>query len=265
MRRMIAAFLFVLTPPSVSFADFAYLLTDTVCQNQADSMDFAWSKAGFAAQGNPKLFYFDGTDIKPVGHTDSFDSFTDVVVSAHGAAGTIAGKSAGDFADIFKGKHNSTPTAVNFMVCNSASVPPLGGLSVVGALAAKYPESIANTATAIGTLSGATAACKLRRPDEGPATKIGDAVYREAAATSAAGKVIATELVAAWSTDNYPNTATSFEDYCPSALADLQKLPDFLATVDTTYGARYLDLINENSGGAPLYSCGKNTATPVCQ
>ncbi len=79
----------LIAAPAVCFADYAMVLTSTLCQNQYDAMNVVWARTHPAGPGTQKLFYFDGTNFTAVGHTATFDSLSEVVVSAHGNKGSI--------------------------------------------------------------------------------------------------------------------------------------------------------------------------------
>lgn len=260
--RLFIATLLTLFGLSSAQADYAFVFTKSLCDNQADSMDAAWAAAQFAGWGTQRLFYFDGTNFQPVGHADAFDGFNNVVIAAHGDVGNIAGMSGATFATRFRNRHPTTPTNVFMMVCNSASAP-VGKLSVLGALAAQYPGAVAGE-TAILQLTGATATCALTSAPPVPVLNIGNAVYRQNVVTSAQGDTITARLLKDWQSTVYPTSNLTFARYCRKIQAPAL-YEAFIAEVQARFMAPYLSLIRENGAGNALYQCGANTNTPVCQ
>lgn len=263
MRSFILALLVLCGFSSLARADYAFVFTKTLCDNQADSMDAAWAASRFAGWGTQKLFFFDGANFQPVGHADAFDGFARVVIAAHGTVGRIADKSGARFAGIFQAHHPSTPTDVFLMVCSSAAQPH-GGRSVVGELAARYPGAVVPAQTAIAHLTGATAACRLTGAVGVPVVGIGDATYRESVASSAEGDRIARQLVKDWKSTIYPPSNFTYARFCRKN-HDADAYAPFIAQVQAAFMVPYLNLIRQNGVGNALYECGSATGTPICQ
>ncbi|WP_332117794.1 hypothetical protein [Azorhizobium caulinodans] len=254
----------LIAAPAVCFADYAMVLTSTLCQNQYDAMNVVWARTHPAGPGAQKLFYFDGTNFTAVGHTAPFDSLSEVVISAHGNKGSIGPKSAADFATAFLDKHAATPNSVTLLTCYSATGST--GKSVMGALAAKYP-SAGPAGTLVANLYGSKVCSALRKPASGPAAMISEAIYYDGVVISEEGKKIVTALVDDWTKKIYPGLGgkdQTFASYCTAVLSDVTALPDFITAVDGQYGARYLELINDNGGGSSQTRCGAAEPAKVC-
>jgi hypothetical protein len=264
MRYAIVPFLLALLSPSLACADYAFIVTKGICDNQGVNFSPIWAQHKFP--GNKQvLFYFDGHDFKPAGHTEKLDTFSIVYISDHGGIGTIAGIKADVFASTFRNSHKSVPHEVHFMACNSA-VAPSAGRSVVGALADAYPVSTSTKDTEIATLTGATGSCALAKPASVPISKIADAILYVNVQRTTKGQTLIGELQKGWTSDDYPGQkGTNFKKYCETVVLNKpETLPAFLGEVDKMYGAKYLALINENSAGTPLITCGKSQQQKMC-
>ncbi|GGF45146.1 hypothetical protein GCM10007301_00820 [Azorhizobium oxalatiphilum] len=264
IARSLAAMVTALLGPAVARADYAYILTKTLCDNQADAMDFMWTRD--TMPGKPVPFYFDGASFSAVGHTQSLDAFDTVVVSAHGAPGAIGGTSSTGFAGAFQGQHNSVPATVSFLVCSSASSGS-GNPSALGALAAKYLDPTTGL-TRIGTLTGAKSSCALRRPTSVDITQLKEAIYVDGP-DATPGKPIIASLLKQWDTLTHSlpdhSTGTS-EAFCLNMISK-KAYADFVPFIENTYDTfhvEYIQLINSSDTGSPRTSCGAATGTPVC-
>lgn len=252
--------------PAACLADYAMVLTSSLCSNQYDAMNVIWARGHYEGLGAQKLFYFDGTSFTPIGHTSSFDTLSQVVISAHGIPGEIEGGGTADtFATAFKGAHPSTPASVTLLTCYSAKVS--GGKSVMGALAGKYPSDATTSGTGIANLYGSKYCSGLRKPAIGLAATIPDAIYVDALEISQDGQKIVGKLSASWKNDKYEGLGgqkQTFAKYCDAVIGNVADIPDFVAAVNNQYGIEYLQLINYNGGGVPQTRCGADWVATVC-
>ncbi|WP_339858099.1 hypothetical protein [Thalassospira alkalitolerans] len=266
MAGAIAGFMLLLVA-SPAVANPAIVLDETICDNQATGFNAIWVAGNVA---NTRLFFASGTTavngaINPVGHGNNFNASDDVYVTIHGGIDKVGEFSGTDFAALFQANHVNPPHNVTMYVCLSGTVPN-GGLSSMARIARAYPgvapnSTLINAVTAPGP-NGCTA-------PRGPAVVNGplvlaipQAVIRTDVVESPPHDVIEQRLVDQWAGANnvvFPNTADSFEDFCRQNVQldpTGQWVPGFLQAMNAQFGVDYLALINTNSAGNDLVTCG---------
>ncbi|MDE1146257.1 MAG: hypothetical protein PW843_06470 [Azospirillaceae bacterium] len=267
MRRPVVVTLLALfLPVTAAMAQTAQIITKDFCDDQSGAFDIVWA-TGQKDTAPVSVFLLKDKlqPFVPVEKGKSLNDFSTFMVNSHGDCGQVGPLTAAEFAEKFKKEKKDAPGKVNFYSCNAAKAPPIGK-SVVAALAAEYPGP-PRADTDIKVLSGAKEAAALRPPTDGkPVSKISEAVYYSG--VSSTGDKIVEGLKKDWNKEKYPGSLMTYKDYCvhhviPSISND-STFDKFVKQINSTFGDRYIELINTNSGGAALTVCGaqSNTACP---
>lgn len=258
---------------SIILAQPAILMGSTICDNQENSFTYQWKNSNLISQGNkPYLFFINGNNaangrIYPVGHGNNFNLSPDVYITIHGNANQVADFNGNDFATVFHNNHLNTPIAVTMYVCQSGTPAGPAHISSMAYIARRYPGVVVNS-TLIETMTapanGQNGA--LRGPTQTgglPIQSLNQATYRgNPQQQQPQYNTLLQQLLNSWAgTDGtrYPGSAVSFGDFCQQQLANDptgQWIPNFIQNVVQTFQVQYLQLINLNSAGTPLATCG---------
>ena len=259
---------------SSAAASSAILLGTTICDNQADAMDYVWKQAN---DPTVRLFFISGNNnangqINPVGHAYAFELSDDVSINIHGNVGTVADFSGQDFARVFVRYHPTPPRVVTMYVCQSGTVPlGIGAMSSMASLARSY-QGGAPAYTLVGAMNApAPNECPyLRGRTVQNAPPVGSLAFAQYKTN--VGHIqpnydnLLYAMVNSWDgTTHYPGTVLSFKRYCQQQLANDptgQWLTGFIQQVNLSFGVQYLNLVNFNYGGNNFAICGTNNNTP---
>lgn len=255
LKPVLCASVLMVAQISAALADGAVVMTDTICQDPADSMDSRWLTE---VQGATSVFFMKDTgDVVVLDGAGAFDTFNDIYVAAHGDPDEVGPFPKADFAANLKASHPSTPDLVYFSVCDAA----VGTDTVLKLTNEQYGD-------AVKVLSGPKGACQLvgdGNPDITAAKNRYDAVQ----SADSKSTDVQDNIMNIWNNDDYAGSGKTWAAACKQYVGngdmvslnkfrlDVQekflKAPDAPVATSHNYGL----LIQWNTGGNDFFQCGQ--------
>lgn len=255
LKPVLCASVLMVAQISAALADGAVVMTASICQDPADSMDSLWLTK---VKGATSVFFMKDTgDVVALDGAGAFDTFKDIYVAAHGSRDEVWPFLKADFATNLKASHPSTPDLVYFSVCDAA----VGTDTVLKLTNGQYVD-------AVKVLSGPKGACQLVG-DGNPDITAAKNRYGAVQSADSESKNVQDNIMDIWDKQNYAGSGKTWAAACEQYVdnGDMASLNAFRLAVQNKFlsapaapvakSHNYGLLIQWNTGGNDFFQCGQ--------